>query len=96
VRAAYALMETVDHPVNVIVDGLEKVLIPSSASIGELRALRSQRPWNMCLSILVGPNPFIRAMGHVMGRIYPYSSGNMMRFAQSLELARKEARLHYR
>ena len=93
---AYMLMTTVDHSVNVIVDGLATVQTPHGDIVRQLRGLLAQRPKNMGLLILVGASPTIRATSHLMSRLYPHSGGDLLRFTNSLVLARNEARVQYR
>lgn len=86
VETAYSMIGMVDHMVDVIVDGLGGVRIPPGDMVVQLRSLRMNRPTNMGRLLLIGANPFIRAMGYFMGRVYPQRA-SMLQYVDSIEAA---------
>ncbi|MBN1563024.1 MAG: hypothetical protein JXA10_04250 [Anaerolineae bacterium] len=93
VQAAYRLAGTVDYWVNVIIEDVARVQIPPTDLVRQLRWVLAQRPRNMGLLILVGANTTLRATAHLISHMYPYGGVEVLRFANTVESARNEARM---
>lgn len=92
IMGAYAMMYTVDHTVDVIADGMGGQTLPPGDMMIRLRSVRGERPPNMGRLVLVDANPFVRAIGGIMSKVYPYTRG-MLRFADTLDEARQLLRM---
>jgi len=86
IEETYDLMVTVEHTVDVIIHGIGGLQVPSGNMLAHVKESASLKPDNMGILLLVGANPFIRAIGNIFARISKRST--LLLYANSLEEGR--------
>lgn len=88
----HEMLNTVNHPVGIIVDVRESTLVPNGA-LSQGRQFATTSPTthpNEGRTIIVGANTFLRSMYDLFRKIYTTLSGNLdVDFAPTLESARQ-------
>jgi hypothetical protein len=89
---AHALMDTVDYPVQTILDLTQTNSLPEYAitQIGKIGLSDLAHKNQSRLTVLVGMSAFVRAIISAAGKVFkPLNEHNDLRFVRTLEEARK-------
>jgi hypothetical protein len=82
-----AMLSTVSHPVDMIIDMRDSFFLPRGPTIGNLRNAEAHLPANARSIVLVGSNILVLLISRVM-RLIPSTASRRFYIAASLEEAR--------
>jgi hypothetical protein len=86
-RQGWAMLDSVQHPVDVINDFSVCDFVPPNSLSHFVRAARRTHPNSRHIVVVGVHNPFLRAIGTILGRMFP-EMAQKMSYADSLEEAR--------
>jgi hypothetical protein len=84
---SYLLMRSVHHTVHILADARTVTKVPSGNILSNIRMLITRYPANLGLHVAVSENVMIRALGEMVGRLVPKSTGHGIHTVPTLDEA---------